>query len=49
MLPKCCGYELQKGDDVEGSELGAWGFAVEKEVEEFEADRMTLIVQSIAQ
>lgn len=37
MSPENGGYELQEGDDVEGSGLGSGGLAVEEEVEEFEA------------
>lgn len=46
MAPKDSGDELQEGDDVERADLGARGFAVEEEVEELEADRVALDVQS---
>ena len=36
VFPECGVDKLQEGDDVEGSELGAWRFAEEEEVEEFE-------------
>jgi hypothetical protein len=36
--------EVQEGDDRQRSGLGACGFAVEEEVEEFEADGVALRV-----
>lgn len=44
MPPEDGGYELEEGDYVEGAGLGSGRFAVEEEVEEFEADRVTLYV-----
>lgn len=44
MAPEGCGYELQEGDYVEGTGLGAGGFAVEEEIEEFEAYGVALDV-----
>lgn len=35
MFPKDSGDELEQGDNVEGTGLGARGFAVEEEVKEF--------------
>lgn len=35
---------MQQGDDVAGAELRPGGFAVEEEVEEFEADGVALEV-----
>lgn len=42
MTPENGGYELEEGDDIKGSGLCTWWLAVEQEIEEFEADGMTL-------
>lgn len=42
--PERCGDELEEGDDVQRASLSARGFAVEEQVEEFEAYWMTLNV-----
>lgn len=47
MTPENGGYELEEGDDVKGTGLCAWRFAVEEEIEEFEADGVALDVQSV--
>lgn len=44
MFPENSGDELEEGDNVEGTGLGARGFAVEEEIEEFEAYGVTLDV-----
>ena len=44
MFPNDGGDELEEGDYVEGTGLGARGLAVEEEVEEFETDRVALSV-----
>ena len=44
MFPEDGGDELEEGDDVEGTGLGARGFAVEEEVEELEANGVALDV-----
>lgn len=46
VLPDVLLDEVEEGDDGQGTELCAWGFAVEEEVEEFEADGMALEVES---
>lgn len=38
--------EVKEGDDVAWAELGARGFAEEEEVEEFDADGMTLEIEA---
>jgi len=44
MPPQDGSYKLEKCNYVEGSDLGSGRFAVEEEVEEFEAYRMALDV-----
>jgi len=46
MAPEHCGDELQERNDVEGSKRSACWFAVEEEIEQFETDRVALIVES---
>lgn len=46
MPPENGGYELEESDDVEGSGLGSWWFAVEEEIKEFKTYGMTLDIQS---
>lgn len=46
MCPELDLDEVEEGDDVAGAELGARGFAEEEEVEEFNADGMTLEIEA---
>jgi hypothetical protein len=49
VAPERCGDELQQGDDVLGTGLRAWRFAVEEEIEEFETERVSLGIESVAE
>ncbi len=42
MSPEDGSDELEEGDDVEGTGLCPWGFAVEEEIEKLQAYRVTL-------
>ncbi len=44
MPPEDCGDELEEGDDVEGSVLGARRLAVKEEVQQLQAYWMALDV-----
>lgn len=46
VCPKLDLDEVEEGDDVAWAELGARGFAEEEEVEEFDADGMTLEIEA---
>lgn len=46
MCPELDFDEVEEGDDVAWTELGARGFAEEEEVEEFDADGMTLEIEA---
>lgn len=47
MFPQYRGDELEEGDDVERAGLRAGWFAVEEEVEKFEADGVALYIESV--
>lgn len=46
MCPELDLDEVEEGDDVAWAELRAWGFAEEEEVEEFDADGVTLEIEA---
>ena len=46
MLPEDGSDELEEGDNIERAGLRSWWFAVEEHVEELEAYRVSLDVQS---
>ena len=47
MAPEDCCNELEEGNDMERTELGASWLAVEEQVEELEPNRVTLNIQSL--
>lgn len=47
VLPDVLLDEVEEGDDCKGTELGSWWFAVEEEIEEFEADGMALEIEPV--
>lgn len=42
MTPEDGSYELQQSNNVKGSSLCTWRLAIEKEIEKFKADGVTL-------
>lgn len=47
VFPQCGGGELEEGEDADGAEGGAGGFAVEEEGEEAEAEGVALCVETV--